>query len=154
MGYHTRQSILLIRCRIGGMDFSVPWGCRGGSCCCLRLKGRLLLAMPAVKRYDVTKKQEWSGLILKSARVLSMNGCSVTFSGGDRKVAQLVIIFIDLGGHQIQINAINRDRLLDAQAHPEQYPNLMLRVWGWSGYFNELNIELQNHVSRRMEFSL
>ena len=72
---------------------------------------------------------------------------------GEKKVAMLVKSFIDLGGHQMQINAINRDTLLDAQAHPEKYPNLIVRVWGWSGYFNELDIDYQNHVIRRTEFT-
>ncbi|MBE6702569.1 MAG: pyruvate formate-lyase [Ruminococcaceae bacterium] len=73
---------------------------------------------------------------------------------GERKVAQLVKTYIDLGGHQIQINAINRDRLLDAQAHPENYPNLIVRVWGWSGYFTELDTVYQNHIIKRMEFTV
>ena len=73
---------------------------------------------------------------------------------GERKVAQLVKAYIDLGGHQIQINAINRDRLLDAQKNPENYPNLIVRVWGWSGYFTELDTVYQDHVIRRMEFTV
>lgn len=72
--------------------------------------------------------------------------------GGERKTAMLVKSFIGLGGHQIQINAINRDRLLDAQKHPEQYPNLIVRVWGWSGYFAELDTAYQDHIIRRTEF--
>ena len=73
---------------------------------------------------------------------------------GEKKVAMLVKSYIDKGGHQIQINAINRDRLLDAQKHPENYPNLIVRVWGWSGYFNELDIVYQNHIIKRAEFSV
>ena len=73
---------------------------------------------------------------------------------GERKVAQLVKSYIDLGGHQIQINAINRDRLLDAQAHPENYPNLIVRVWGWSGYFCELDKVYQDHIIQRVEFGV
>lgn len=73
---------------------------------------------------------------------------------GEKKVAMLVKTFIDLGGHQIQINAINREKLLDAQAHPEKYPGLIVRVWGWSGYFNELDVEYQNHVIARTEFTV
>ena len=73
---------------------------------------------------------------------------------GERKVAMLVKSFIDLGGHQIQINAINRDILLDAQKNPDKYPNLIVRVWGWSGYFNELDAVYQNHIISRMEFSV
>ncbi len=73
---------------------------------------------------------------------------------GEKKVAMLVKAFIDLGGHQMQLNAVNRDRLLDAQAHPENYPNLIVRVWGWSGYFNELDPDYQNHIIKRCEFAV
>ena len=72
----------------------------------------------------------------------------------EQKVATLVKLFIDRGGHQLQLNAINRDRLLDAQAHPENYPNLIVRVWGWSGYFTELSKVYQDHIIRRAEFSV
>ncbi len=73
---------------------------------------------------------------------------------GEKKVAQLVKAFIHLGGHQLQLNSINRDRLLDAQAHPENHANLIVRVWGWSGYFCELDKAFQDHVIRRTEFSI
>ncbi len=68
------------------------------------------------------------------------------------KVAALIRSYILAGGHQIQINAVNRDRLLDAQRHPEQYRNLIVRVWGWSGYFVELDREYQDHIIRRTEY--
>lgn len=71
---------------------------------------------------------------------------------GIDKVAHLVQSYILLGGHQLQINAVNRERLLDAQKHPEDHPNLIVRVWGWSGYFNELAKEYQDHIIRRTEF--
>ena len=71
-----------------------------------------------------------------------------------RKVAQLVRLFILRGGHQIQLNTVNRDRLLDAQKHPENYRNLIVRVWGWSGYFVELDKCYQDHIIRRAELTL
>jgi formate C-acetyltransferase len=71
---------------------------------------------------------------------------------GVKKVAALVKAFIDLGGHQLQLNAISRETLLDAQKHPEDHQNLIVRVWGWSGYFNELHIDYQNHIISRTEF--
>ena len=71
---------------------------------------------------------------------------------GVKKVAALVKAFIDLGGHQLQLNSINRDVLLDAQKHPENHKNLIVRVWGWSGFFNELDIAYQNHIISRTEF--
>jgi len=65
------------------------------------------------------------------------------------KVAKLVRLFIDRGGHQFQLNAINRDVLLEAQAHPEQFGNLIVRVWGWSAYFVELDREYQDDQRER-----
>jgi formate C-acetyltransferase len=71
-----------------------------------------------------------------------------------RKVGQFVKSFMDMGGHQMQINAVNRDKLKDAQKHPENYRNLIVRVWGWSGYFVELDEVYQNHIIERMELIL
>jgi formate C-acetyltransferase len=51
----------------------------------------------------------------------------------------------------LQLNSINRDRLLDAKAHPEKHRNLIVRVWGWSGYFIELDEVYQEHILKRME---
>ena len=73
--------------------------------------------------------------------------------GGVEKVAALVKAFIDLGGHQLQLNSVNRERLLAAQANPEEHPNLIVRVWGWSGYFVELDKSYQDHVIQRTEFT-
>lgn len=70
------------------------------------------------------------------------------------KVAMFVKSFFDLGGHQMQINAVNRDKLKDAKLHPENYKNLIVRVWGWSGYFVELDECYQDHIIERMELSL
>lgn len=71
---------------------------------------------------------------------------------GVEKVAKLVELFVQMGGHQLQLNAINRDTLLAAQKDPDSHRNLIVRVWGWSGYFNELDPVYQNHVIKRLEF--
>ena len=73
---------------------------------------------------------------------------------GVEKVARLVKSFILLGGHQLQLNAVNREKLIDAQKHPGKYPNLIVRVWGWSGYFDELDTPFQDHVIRRTEYTV
>ncbi len=70
------------------------------------------------------------------------------------KVALLVRSFMEMGGHQLQLNAVNRSTLLAAQSHPEQYPNLIVRVWGWSGYFVELDRAYQDHIIQRMELQM
>jgi pyruvate-formate lyase len=70
------------------------------------------------------------------------------------KVASLVKAYMDLGGQQLQINAVNRDRLIEAKKHPELHKNLIVRVWGWSGYFVELDEEYQDHIIQRVELQL
>ena len=72
---------------------------------------------------------------------------------GVTKVAQLVRYFITRGGHQMQINTINRETLLDAQKHPERHRHLIVRVWGWSGYFIELDKCYQDQIIRRVELA-
>ena len=66
-------------------------------------------------------------------------------------MAHLVKFFVDRGGHQLQINTINRETLLDAQKHPENHRHLIVRVWGWSGYFVELDACYQDQIIRRVE---
>ncbi len=68
------------------------------------------------------------------------------------KVAQLVQYFVKRGGHQFQLNAVNPDTLRDAQRHPEKYPRLVVRIWGWSAYFVELDRAYQDHVIARQEY--
>ncbi|MDY6080986.1 MAG: glycine radical domain-containing protein, partial [Eubacteriales bacterium] len=67
------------------------------------------------------------------------------------KVAALVRLFILRGGHQLQLNAVNRDDLLAAQKSPDAYRNLIVRVWGWSGSFVELDKAFQDQIIQRAE---
>lgn len=71
-----------------------------------------------------------------------------------KKVAMFVKSFMDMGGHQMQINSVNKDKMKDAKKHPENYRNLIVRVWGWSGYFVELDEVYQDHIIERMELSV
>ena len=70
------------------------------------------------------------------------------------KLARLVQFFILSGGHQLQLNTVSKEVLLDAQAHPENYPHLIVRIWGWSAYFVELDKPYQDHVIARQEYHL
>jgi trans-4-hydroxy-L-proline dehydratase len=67
------------------------------------------------------------------------------------KLAQLVRGYFRLDGHHIQFNVVSAEILRDAQAHPEKYRDLIVRVAGYSDYFNDLGEDLQNEIIRRTE---
>ncbi len=58
------------------------------------------------------------------------------------------------GGQQVSINVLSREELLDAQKHPENHKNLIVRVGGYSDYFVKLSPELQANVLARTEIGL
>ena len=82
---------------------------------------------------------------------IEIHDSAFSMPDGVEKVAQLVKFFIERGGHQMQINTINRETLLDAQKHPERHRHLIVRVWGWSGYFIELDKCYQDQIIKRVE---
>ena len=85
-----------------------------------------------------------------------MELASSVFSDKDgiKKVAMLVKYFIERGGHQLQLNAVNADMLKAAQENPDAYRQLIVRIWGWSAYFVELDKEFQDHVLRRQIYQV
>ncbi|MBN2229758.1 MAG: glycyl radical protein [Candidatus Thorarchaeota archaeon] len=70
---------------------------------------------------------------------------------GRRKLADLVRTYFKLGGHHIQFNVIRADTLRDAQRHPENYQNLIVRVAGYSDYFVNIGKDLQDEILARTE---
>ena len=71
-----------------------------------------------------------------------------------QKVATLIKYFVERGGHQLQLNAVNLDAMKEAQANPDLYRQLVVRIWGWSAYFVELDKDFQDHVMARQEYSV
>ncbi len=63
----------------------------------------------------------------------------------------LIRSYFKMDGHHLQFNVVNADTLRDAQKHPELYRDLIVRVAGYSDYFNDLGEDLQNEIIRRTE---
>jgi formate C-acetyltransferase len=70
------------------------------------------------------------------------------------RLGDLVRSYFSLDGHHVQFNVVSADTLRDAQKHPEKYRDLIVRVAGYSDYFNDLGEDLQNEIIRRTEHGL
>lgn len=68
-----------------------------------------------------------------------------------RKLLQLIKVYFKKGGQEIQINSVSRDVLQDAMEHPEKYTDLVVRVSGFSAYYNTLSREVKLDILQRTE---
>ena len=72
---------------------------------------------------------------------------------GLEHMANLVRAYFNMDGHHIQFNVIDREVLIDAQKHPENYKDLIVRVAGYSDHFHNLSKALQDEIIGRTEQS-
>ncbi|MBQ9650514.1 MAG: glycyl radical protein [Prevotella sp.] len=68
-----------------------------------------------------------------------------------KKLASLIRTYFKFGGHHIQFNIVDTATLYDAQQHPDEYRDLLVRVAGYSDYFNDMTEQLQNEIIARTE---
>ena len=72
-----------------------------------------------------------------------------------QKLEMLISAFFDrLHGYHVQYNIVSRETLLDAQAHPERHKDLIVRVAGYSAFFNVLSRATQDDIIARTEQTL
>ena len=64
-------------------------------------------------------------------------------------LVSMIDAYAEKGGHHLNVNVFNRDTLLDAQAHPEKYPQLTVRVSGYAVNFHNLTKAQQDEVISR-----
>ena len=68
-----------------------------------------------------------------------------------KKLVALIRAYFNMGGHHIQFNIVDTQTLLDAQKVPDDYKDLLVRVAGYSDYFNDMTEQLQNEIIARTE---
>ncbi len=72
---------------------------------------------------------------------------------GLKKLIALMKTYMDLSGHHVQFNVVSTDTLRDAQLHPENYQDLIVRVAGFSALFIHLDPVIQEEIIKRTELS-
>ena len=77
------------------------------------------------------------------------NALGKDVSSQTKNLVKLLDGYCSGGGHHLNINVFSRELLLDAQAHPEMYPQLTIRVSGYAVKFNKLTKEQQDEVISR-----
>jgi len=93
-------------------------------------------------------------ILAQSTYVLNVKFTPQVIQENRDKIIALFQTYFRKGGQQIQVNVIDREALLRAKSHPEQYNNLIVRVGGFSDYFARLSPDLQDDVIARTEHSI
>ena len=72
---------------------------------------------------------------------------------GLENMSSLIRSYFAMDGHHIQFNVIDRQTLIEAQKHPDDYRDLIVRVAGYSDFFRNLSKPLQDEIINRTEQS-
>lgn len=83
--------------------------------------------------------------------VVERNANKPKKSPGLKRFVALIDQYFAEGGMQIQFNIVSKDTLRDAQEHPEDYADLLVRVAGYSAYFTQLSRDVQEDIIARTE---
>lgn len=70
------------------------------------------------------------------------------------KLGSMIQTYLTHGGKHVQFNVVNKEEMVDAKAHPEEHPELIVRVAGYSAYFTRLTPGIQDEVINRMDHDL
>ena len=84
---------------------------------------------------------------------MKMHPQSIKGTEGSKNFVNFIKTYFDQGGYHIQFNVVDSDMLRDAQAHPENYRDLIVRVAGFSAYWVELGKPIQDELIARTEYA-
>ncbi len=103
-------------------------------------------AFKSVAKIDQTKIGFGNALNVKFPRYF------LNTDKGVETMESLILTYFKLGGFHVQFNVVGADTLRDAQMHPEDYMDLIVRVSGYSAYFTRLDRKIQDDIIERTEF--
>lgn len=97
----------------------------------------------------------WEHSPMLGGLAMNMKFSRALFAGGDAEenLGQLISTFLKRGGFELQVNVVNNDVLRKAQADPDSYRDLVVRIGGYTDYFTRLSPQMQAEVLLRYEFS-
>ena len=93
-------------------------------------------------------------LCIPMGEALNLKYPSITGEEDLKKFSQAVKAYFMGGGLHIQFNVMSYETLLDAKSHPEKYPELLVRVSGYSAYFKDLNEAMKDEIITRTEYDI
>jgi len=94
-------------------------------------------------------------ILFKTGVLLNMKFTPSSLEGeGLEKFANLIKVYFKLKGQHVQFNVVSAETLKDAQRNPDEYKDLIVRVAGYSAFFNDLDRKVQNDIIARTELKL
>ena len=111
-------------------------------------KNGLTMALRSVA-YATTEPHLTNG----AAMNIRLNPSLMQTDEGLEQITSIVEAYLELGERELQINPISSEILRDAQAHPEKYPDLSVKVTGYSARFIDITKELQDDIIARTVFN-
>ena len=95
----------------------------------------------------------WDQSLFLAGMVVNVKFSKSSFNDGKRHLlVSMIRAFMERGGIEMQINAVDRATLEDAKIHPEDHGDLLVRIGGYSDYFVRLNPTLQQEIIERTEY--
>lgn len=107
--------------------------------------------MLRIKYLDSFKSKETRNIGFREWVItqIKRKGNKIMTTQQEENLINLLDGYVEKGGHHLNVNVFNRETLLDAQAHPEKYPQLTVRVSGYAVNFIKLTKEQQDDVISR-----
>lgn len=99
-------------------------------------------------------KIDTSGLSTGSAVNIKFHPLAFAKYESKKKLADMILAYFDKGGPQLQITMADADMLRVAKKHPQNYPDLVVKVGGFSALFTDLGIDVQDEIIDRTEHGL